>query len=104
MKELIFRIVEVTYTLTSVNRATIVVLGEVSTSGWTEPEIGNPRVGDGILHLDFVAQRPTGIVLEVITPISAKYDQSLGNEPQDVTVHSRTNEMSVTLPAIGDPA
>lgn len=103
MKELIFRLTDVSFTLSSVNRATITATGEASTPNWTGPELANPRIGDGILHLDFVAQRPEGAVTEVITPIETRYVRQLGGEPQDVTVHSATNEMSVRLPAAGDP-
>ena len=104
MKELIYQVTELTYTLTSANQATIQALGEASTPHWTHPELANPRIGDGILHLDFVAQRPPGPQIEVITPISARHSLPLGPQPQDVTVHSATNEMSLRLPAAGDPA
>lgn len=102
MKELIHRVTDVTFTLSSVNRAIIIAKGEVSTSGWRDPELARPRIGDGILHLDFVATPPTGLVTQVITPIEARFERFLAGEPQDVTVHSATNDESVRLPAQGD--
>jgi len=104
MKELIYKITDLTYTLSSVNQATIHAEGEASTPHWANPELANPRIGDGILHFDFIAQRPDGAQLEVITPIAAQHILPLGPQAQDVTVHSATNEISLRLPAVGDPA
>jgi hypothetical protein len=103
-KELIDNIKELTFTLSSVNRAKLLAKGEVTTGGWTGGELTNPRIGDGILHLDFVAQRPTGPATDAFEKIEATYLQLLGSEPQDVTVHTARNEKSVRLPAVGDPA
>lgn len=103
MKERIYKLTDLSYTLASVNQATVYAQGETSTPNWTESALSNPRIGDGILHLDFVAQRPDGIQQEVITPIEVKHVLPLGPQPQDVTVHSATNEMSLRLPAAGDP-
>jgi hypothetical protein len=98
---LIDRITGVTFTLNSPTRATITAKGEVSTAGWTNPKLKNPRVADGILHLDFDAQKPEAVGQQV-TPISADYIVQLAANPPDVTVHSQTNEMSVHLPPVGD--
>jgi hypothetical protein len=102
-KQLIDRVTELTYTLSSVNRATILATGEVTSGGWSEGELTNPRIGDGILHLDFVAKPPEGPSTDAIEKIEAKHSQLLAGEPQDVTVHAARNEMSVRLPAVGDP-
>jgi hypothetical protein len=103
MKELIDNIRGLTFTLSSVNRAKLVANGEVTTGGWTGGELTNPRMGDGILHLDFVAQPPAGPSTDAIEEIDATYLQMLAGQPQDVTVHTTHNEMSVRLPAAGDP-
>jgi hypothetical protein len=103
MKKFISKLTKLTYQLSSPNRATLLVEGETPTSGWTEPELGNERVGDGILHLDFLGKPPDGMAGQVITPVSTKHDLLLGPQPQDVTVHSASNELSVRLPAVGDP-
>ena len=102
-KVLIDNIKELTFTLTSVNRAKLVAKGEVTTGGWTDGELTNPRIGDGILHLDFVAQPPTGPATDAFAKIEATYLQLLAGQPQDVTVHAARNQMDVRLPAVGDP-
>lgn len=102
MKQLVGELTNLTYRLSSVNRATLHAEGEVSTSGWTEPQLDRPRVGDGILHLDFVARPPGGNASQVITPISAEYAVPLALQRQEITVHAATNELSLRLPAAGD--
>lgn len=103
-KQLVNRVTELTYTLSSANRATILATGEVTSGGWTEGELTNPRIGDGILHLDFVAKPPDGPSTDALEKIEATHSQLLGSDPQDVTVHAAKNEMDVRLPAMGDPA
>lgn len=103
-KQLVSRVTELTHTLSSVNRATILATGEVTTGGWSEGELTNARIGDGILHLDFVAKPPEGPSTDALEKIEARHSQLLGGDHQDVTVHAAQNEMSVRLPAIGDPA
>jgi hypothetical protein len=103
MKQLIYKLTGLTYELSSTNRATLSAQGDAATPGWTDLELGNERVGDGILHFDFVGKPPDGIVTQVVTPVSTKHGVVLGSQPQDVTVHSATNELSVRLPAAGDP-
>ena len=103
-KQLVSRVTELTYTLSSVNRATILATGEVTSGGWSGGELANPRIGDGILHLDFVANAPEGPSTDALEKIEAQRSHLLGGQAQDVTVHASGNEMSLTLPAIGDPA
>jgi hypothetical protein len=103
MKRLIPRITAVTFTLATVNRAKITATGEVSTAGWSGSQLDGPRLSDGILHFSFVAEPPNNAVSEVITAISAHQEIQLGTKAQDVTVHAEMNEMSVQLPAAGDP-
>ena len=57
-------------------------------------ELGNNRVSDGILHLDFVAQPSTGIVEQVVTPINVSRTMMLGSQPQNTIGHSSADEMS----------
>lgn len=103
-KKTINRIVSLSFTLTNVNRAKIAAVGEVTSGGWSAGELVNPRVGDGILHLDFVATPPSGPSDDALHPIEASYTQWLAAQPQEVTVHAERNEESITLPATGDPA
>lgn len=102
-KEPVLEITGLEWTLGSTNKAILTAKGKVPTTGWTQPELVNPRIGDGILHLDFVALPPLGGSGNAITDIEAELSLPLGPQPQDVTVHTETNEMSIRLPAIGDP-
>jgi hypothetical protein len=103
MKQKIRAIKELTFTLSAVNRAKLTTVGEVNSGGWTEPELGSDRIGDGSLNLDFLALAPTGAVIQVLLPIVGERIFILGSEPQVITVHSETNAESVTLPPAGDP-
>ena len=52
-------------------------LGMVRTSGWKNPTL-KPRVyiqepPDGIWEFDFVADPPTGIALQIVSPIGCSY-------------------------------
>ena len=56
---------------------TITAVGDVSSGGWTDPELV-PRMSvsapkDGIYDYDFVATKPSGFVAQVITKIRATY-------------------------------
>lgn len=104
MKERISKIVSLNLSVPAVNRATIRAEGQVPTSGWTDGELSNDRLENDIMHFDFIAQRPTGRVSQVVTQIPTSRTMLLSPQPQKVTVHSETNDMSVTLPASGDPA
>jgi hypothetical protein len=96
-KKLVSEILDFSFTLNGVNRATVTIVGNVPTTGWTEPVLDNDRVGDGILHMDFRATPPEqgGTV---VTEITTKRTFFLGGEPQELTAHSETNEMSLRLP------
>ncbi len=102
MKNKVSKLTDLKVSLSSVNKALVAAKGEVPTLGWSDSELGNDRIGDGILHLDFLAQPPTGTPGQQISPIEVQRSFPLGPQAQDITVHSETNEMSVTLPAIGD--
>ncbi|MEO1641814.1 MAG: hypothetical protein AAFR74_00655 [Pseudomonadota bacterium] len=50
--------------------------GVTTTTGWTQPELvplEEELSADGILDLEFVAEAPTGIVPQVITPTAASF-------------------------------
>jgi hypothetical protein len=74
-KTKVFTVDSVQLSIASVTgRVRVQALGKARTSGWTDAElIDTPRPpADGNIHLDFVATKPTGIVLQVITPIGAE--------------------------------
>lgn len=49
--------------------------GQVNSSGWTEPQLSAwmyiKPPADGILDFDFIAKKPSGVVLWALCPISA---------------------------------
>lgn len=75
--------------------------GTVSTPGWTNGQLipwdfGSPK--DGIYDFDFVADAPTGIVLQVLMPISTSLH--LASIPQDmkgVRVHASSGSVESFL-------
>lgn len=74
MKTKIMDVVSASCALLKTNpaRLQIVASGFVNTAGWSAPELANPRLdANGVLSLDFVANPPTGIVAQVVSPISA---------------------------------
>lgn len=73
------------------------VHGWVATSGWTHPDlapwmyIDAPK--DGILDLDFVADPPTGIVLQVFSKIGITRTFVVPAWVRGIRVHSSTNKI-----------
>lgn len=80
-------------------RLVVFASGEVTTSGWTGGEL-QPYVyvtppADGIYEFDFVAEPPTGVSLQVISPITAK-EYVWADFPKDlkgVRINSITNSI-----------
>lgn len=80
--------------------------GWASTSGWTDarlvPRLPLPNPG-GEVVFDFVAFPPSGMVLQVLTPVSASWASNVlaGGLAQvkRIRVVAATNEASVALPA-----
>lgn len=90
----------------SPGRIIVIASGTVPTSGWTEPELvdtcGAPA--DGNVHLDFVASKPAGIVLQVISPIGAKRFVQRGAGMTCFVIHAGNNEIRECIDVtIGDP-
>jgi hypothetical protein len=104
MKDKVSKLTDLNFSLTSANKALVKAKGEVSTLGWSDPELGNDRLGDGILHIDFLAQPPAGVPGQAISPIEAQRSFPLGPQAQEITVHSASNDTVITLPAAGDPS
>jgi hypothetical protein len=110
MLKKVSRIVSVTPTVNPGTTPTLRVdaVGEVPTSGWGDPGQligwlyagGNPL--DGVYHFDMVAEEPTGMVLQVISQISASVTLPLPADTTAVTVHSSTNEETVPVPSPAD--
>lgn len=76
----------------------IQVMGLAASTGWTNPRLDNsadPTPADAVLEFSFEADRPSGIVLPVITPIAASIEVNPSNGADAVIVSSRTNSITV---------
>ncbi|MEM9264446.1 MAG: hypothetical protein AAGA46_02880 [Cyanobacteria bacterium P01_F01_bin.13] len=76
----------------------IQVSGLTATSGWQNPRLDNsadPNPKDAVLEFSFDADRPTGTVLQVLTPISASVEVTPSNGADAVIVSARTNSITV---------
>ena len=68
--------------------------GTVPTSGWTHPRLvpfitwREPMPTDQIFDLDFVADEPSGMVLQVDLPVAAQIAVRLPDGTKGVRVHS----------------
>ncbi len=80
----------------------ITASGNVTTGGWTNPVlvpyiyVVPPK--DGMYEFDFIADRPTGIVTQVITPIAASV--IMEEIPKDligVRIHSSSNSKETAI-------
>lgn len=75
-----------------------------ATSGWTDPAL-TPYVyvhppADGIQEYDFVAVRPTGITMPVLTPISASdIIVEIPEWLKGVRIFAETNQIQKKRPA-----
>jgi hypothetical protein len=62
----------------SLTKGVMVVTGEVPTGGYTDPMLIKvtyvKQPDDGIQDFTFVATKPTGIVTQAVTKITARYD------------------------------
>lgn len=96
---LIFSIDQVTVIKNAAGNAlSIIAEGTASTPGWTNPHLddsADPDPEDAVLELQFKAQRPTGIVAQVLVPITASKNISIDKSIDAVIVSSRTNSITV---------
>lgn len=79
-------------------RLCIQASGFAASSGWTNPRLDNsadPAPEDAVLDFSFDADRPTGIFLPVLTPISASIEVTPSTGADAVIVSSRTNSITV---------
>lgn len=89
--------------------------GTVNSSGWTDGQLSEwvyvTPPEDGVLDFDFVAKKPTGIVLWVFRPIHSDFARSIpapddfwgpGRPLRGVRIHALTNVMEVPLPGASE--
>jgi hypothetical protein len=81
------------------NTVVIHAYGRVTTSGWTDAELVAANGTASTLVFRFVATKPTGIVLQVITAIDAEKTTGplLPPFPHKVKVIAGTNSKTVTI-------
>ena len=100
----ILKVIDVDTSLMKSNPPILVInaYGVVATLGWSNPRL-EPRYyiefpADGIQDFDFVADPPTGMVPQVITPIAAQIEWD--NPPEElkgVRIHAQTNNVEHLL-------
>lgn len=79
-------------------RLSIQATGLAATSGWTNPRLdgsADPNPADAVFEFSFDADRPTGIALEALTPITAALHVDAPTGVDAVIVSSRTNSITV---------
>ena len=80
---------------------TIEADGLVSTGGWKNPTLSKhiyiTPPEDGVQGYDLVADEPSGIVTQVLTPVSTTYIDRQDDWVTAVAIHSATNTVTVTL-------
>lgn len=81
------------------------VTGVVPTTGWTGgqlvPAVYYAAPADGVWGFQFMAQRPDGIVSQVLTPIAATLTIELPHWCRGVRISASTNELEQAL--LGGP-
>ncbi|HEU0122713.1 MAG TPA: hypothetical protein VFQ91_19430 [Bryobacteraceae bacterium] len=90
--------VAVTVLETNPLRLLLEAQGLAATGGWTNPRLdsaADPNPADAILEFSFEADRPGGIVPQVLTPISASLTIEPRNGADAVVVHARTNSVTI---------
>jgi len=79
----------------------IQAFGTVTTSGWAEgkliPYVYITPPENGIQEFDFIAKRPDGIVMEVLTPIVASYHLEDTKWLSAFKIYTSTNEILISL-------
>src|SRR4051794_6048236 len=76
--------------------------GHVTTTGWSDPQLEPHKTlqppTDGIYDFDFVAERPTGIVAQHVSPIEAHYTMRTFPETlRGVRIHASQNSKTAML-------
>ena len=96
----VFRVLEVSVIKISESPLVLSIQadGLAATSGWTNPRLDNsvdPNPDDSVLEFSFDADKPSGISLPRLTPITACVDFSPTNGADAVIVSARINSITV---------
>jgi len=104
MSELIYEVDSVTITLIKKNppEYRIDATGKTRTAGWSNPDLSGvvyvQAPPDGIYDYNFVAEPPSGVSAQVLTPISVQ--KAIGGMPKGfrgVRVHASSNKKEALL-------
>lgn len=83
------------------HRIFVAAHGVVPTSGWSDgrlsPYFYITPPADGIWDFNFIADGPSGIVLQMECPISATASMAMPNWVQGVRIHAATNKLEAKL-------
>ena len=105
MTKKVLSVMNVTFEILEKTPPTLVIKanGTVNSSGWLNAKL-NPFIYvvppiDGIYEFDFVANKPTGIVLEVITAIHSKpfFWDNFPSDLKGIKVYAETDDITVKL-------
>lgn len=85
--------------------AIIIAEGTVSTSGWTHPRLvpcmSFRELEDDIFDIEFVADEPSGMVLQVIRPVTAEITLRLPEWAKRIRVHGQSGFIEEVFKAKG---
>ena len=97
-KKLVYRVASVTATRSG-TVITVEAKGSTRTGGWIYPELVRTSGTASTIVLRFVAMPPSGMVTQMITPISAKKEIGPLRPPfpRRVKVVTETNSVTVTI-------
>lgn len=96
----IYRVLRVHVVRQSESPLTLLINAEglTTTSAWSNARLdvsGDPNPFDAIVELSFEADRPGGIVPQLLTPISATLIMTPNHGADAVVINSRTNSLTV---------
>lgn len=93
MTRLLLRVASVSLDATSASSVRVVATGEASSGGWTRVRLAQRAnaPADGMIHLDFVGEAPTGVVIQALQPAMAA--RVVARRGRGVVVRAADNAM-----------
>ena len=112
-KSKVYKVDAVTLSVAGAAKIKVVAKGTVRTGGWADPQlVPSARPADAAsrsdivtLHFDFVATKPTGIVTQALSPITAETSCPApgADKTLKIVIHAETNEKSDSIKSPNDP-
>lgn len=96
----IYQVTDVTVSRQSEKPLTLIIhaLGIASSTGWKDPNLddkGDPNPEDAVFEFNFDAKPPTGMSLQILTPVTATLVVTPKRSVDAVVVNARTNSITV---------